>query len=250
MESDLCQRDRQAVSWQGDCEAVNQRIIVPQNEERGLGVRIDVRSWASRCNYREIPKMELLFWREWPKLRRMGDGVRNVAIWRARLEDADSAFALVREYFAMAGVVVREDRKKFIQEYFGEGRGFWLAKLDGELAGCIGLRRLTRPEELEPEDVKCAEIKRMYVREKFRGRGIAPRLLAAAENFARQEGYARVYLDTASGMVSAARLYERNGYERCARYNENPQAAIFMRKSLQGDFSATWDEIKESRDNP
>jgi GNAT superfamily N-acetyltransferase len=160
------------------------------------------------------------------------DDVRNVEIWRARLEEADAAFCLVREYFEMAGVVLREGREKFIEEYFGVGRGLWLAGVRGELAGCVGLRRLPRPEELEPEDVKCAEIKRMYVREKFRGRGVAARLLEAVENFAREEGYERIYLDTASEMVAAARLYERNGYERCARYNENPQAAIFMRKAI------------------
>jgi len=176
--------------------------------------------------------MELLLRTEWPTLQRMADGIGNVEIWRARLEEADAAFCLVREYFEMAGVVMREDPEKFIQEYFGEGRGYWLARLDDEMTGCVGLRRLPRPEELEPEDVKCAEIKRMYVRKKFRGRGVAERLLAAAENFARAEGYARIYLDTASEMVAAARLYERNGYKPCGRYNENPQAAIFMRKSL------------------
>ena len=179
-----------------------------------------------------MTKMELLLRREWPTLRRMGDGIRDIEIWRAQPEEADAAFCLVREYFEMVVVVLREDREKFIEEYFGEGRGYWLARLDDEMAGCVGLRRLPRPEELEPEGLKCAEIKRMYVREKFRGRGVAERLLAAAENFAREEGYARIYLDTASEMVAAARLYERNGYERCRRYNENPQAAIFMRKSL------------------
>jgi GNAT superfamily N-acetyltransferase len=163
------------------------------------------------------------------------DDVRNVEIWRALLEEADAAFCLVREYFEMVGVVLREGREKFIEEYFGVGRGLWLAGVGGELAGCVGLRTLPRPEGLEPGDVKCAEIKRMYVREKFRGRGVAGRLLAAVENFAREEGYERIYLDTASEMVAAARLYERNGYERCERYNENPQAAIFMRKHLKVD---------------
>jgi GNAT superfamily N-acetyltransferase len=176
--------------------------------------------------------MELLVWREWTKLRRMGNAVRNMEIWRARLEEADAAFRLVREYFEAARVVAREDQERFVEEYFGEGRGFWLARLDDELSGCVGLRNLPRPEELRPADVKCAEIKRMYVREKSRGRGVAERLLAAAENFAREEGYAQIYLDTANEMAAAARLYQRNGYERCGRYNENPQAAIFMRKSL------------------
>jgi GNAT superfamily N-acetyltransferase len=171
--------------------------------------------------------------REWPKLWCMGDGVRNVAIWRARLEEVDAAFCLVREYFEMVGVVLREDREKFIEEYFSDEQGLWLARVEGELAGCVGLRRLPRPKEVEPEDVKCAEIKRMYVRGKYCGRGVAARLLEALENFAREKGYAWLYLDTAKDMKVATRLYERSGFLRCERYNENPQAAIFMRKHLQ-----------------
>jgi hypothetical protein len=34
-------------------------------------------------------------------------------------------------------------------------------------------------------------------------------------------------------MTAAIRFYEQRGYERCARYNENPQATIFMRKELR-----------------
>ena len=177
-------------------------------------------------------KMELLLRREWSTLHRMADEIGNVEIWRARLEEAEPAFCLVREYFEKAGVVLREDREKFIEEYFGNGQGLWIARVEGALAGCIGLRRLPTPEEVESENVQCAEIKRMYVREKFRGQGIAARLLEEVENFAREAGYAWIYLDTASEMVAAARLYQRNGFVQCARYNENPQAAIFMRKRL------------------
>jgi len=186
-------------------------------------------------NVAGLPKWSFLLRREWPTLRRMADSAGKVEIWRAQTEEADAAFCLVREYFEMAGVMLREDREKFIAEYFGEGQGLWLARVERELAGCIGLRRLPAPEELKPENVECAEIKRMYVRENSRGRGIAARLLEAAENFAREAGYAWIYLDTASEMVAAARLYERNGFVQCARYNENPQAAIFMRKHLKMD---------------
>ena len=73
----------------------------------------------------------------------------------------------------------------------------------------------------------------MYVREIFRGRSIAQNLLAAVEHFARNYGYDRIYLDTTQEMKAAARLYERSGFVRCERYNQNPQAAIFMRKNLR-----------------
>ena len=152
-------------------------------------------------------------------------------IWRASASQAEAAFALVEEYFEAIGVALREDRDKFVNEYFGEGRGLWLARIAGELAGCVGLRRLQLPAGF-PEGQPCSEIKRMYVRDKFRGRGIAQTLLTAAERFASEAGYAWIYLDTTREMVAAARLYEHNGYERCERYNQNPQATIFMRKKL------------------
>ena len=155
---------------------------------------------------------------------------QNVEVWRISLAEAAFAFQLVEEYYRAMGVVAREDRHKFAQEYCGYGRGLWLAKAGQQLAGCVALRKLLLTSE--NASVSCAEIKRMYVRENFRGQGIAQRLLEAAEEFARDAGYAWIYLDTTDEMKAAARLYERSGYVRCGRYNENPQATIFMRKEL------------------
>jgi len=148
-------------------------------------------------------------------------------------EDADEAFSLVQEYFNVIGVVLREDRQEFIEEYFADGKGFWTARVDGEVAGCIALRRLQLSGSPDGRGVACAEIKRMYLREKFRGQGIAQQLLETAEQFARSAGYFWIYLDTTYEMKAAAKLYERNGFVNCERYNQNPQAAIFMRKKLK-----------------
>lgn len=149
----------------------------------------------------------------------------ELTICRATLEGIEQAFAMVTEYYAAAQVVAREDRAAFGAQYFVDGAGAWLAMFERESVGCVALRRL---------DEKCdsAEIKRLYVRPAYRGRGIADRLLQELESFARRSGYAWLYLDTAADMVAAARFYERNGFERCERYNENPQAALFMRKRL------------------
>lgn len=180
-----------------------------------------------------MSNMALSVRRECPKLRAMDMDSPKIEIGRARAEEADSAFTLVEEYFAAIGVVVREDRQQFVEEYFGEGCGLWLARAEGELAGCVGLRKLQCPQKSDTSRTKCAEIKRMYVRENFRGQGAAQRLLAAVEAFARTAGYAWIYLDTTEGMKAATRLYERSGFARCERYNQNPQAAIFMRKNLR-----------------
>jgi GNAT superfamily N-acetyltransferase len=147
------------------------------------------------------------------------------AVRRASEEQSASGYALVREYFANARVVARETEEEFRREYFGEQAGLWLAWQAGQLAGCVALRALGEPGK--------AEIKRMYVREPFRGRGVAQSLLEAVEAFARDRGYEWLYLDTTDVMVAAARLYRRHGYEPCNRYNSNPQATIFMRKRLR-----------------
>jgi len=183
-----------------------------------------------------MSNMELPVVAEAPKLPVMGAvHIPNIEIRRATPADADVAFALVDEYFCTIGVVLRENQPEFIAEYFGEGRGIWLAQVAGELAGCIGLRKLHPSNVPECAAGHCAEIKRMYLREKFRGKGIAQSLLESAEQFARGAGYAWIYLDTTNEMKTAARLYQRNGFERCERYNQNPQAAIFMRKSISAD---------------
>jgi len=150
----------------------------------------------------------------------------NVIVSRANAEQMDVAFGLVQEYYAAVKVVVREEREEFVRQYFADDTGVWLARADGELVGCVALRRL-------PERPDSAEIKRMYLRAAYRRRGIADLLLDALEEYARAAGYRWLYLDTAADMTAAARFYERNGFVRCEAYNENPQAAIFMRKALR-----------------
>jgi GNAT superfamily N-acetyltransferase len=177
--------------------------------------------------------MELLLQRFAEKLNCMRGKMAAITIRRVPADEAGLAFALVEEYYQSIRVLIRETQREFFAEYFGDGRGLWLARAESELAGCVGLRKLPCPVANTGGAVKCAEIKRMYVREKFRGQGVAQKMLQAAESFARADACAWIYLDTTDEMTSAARLYGRNGYDRCARYNENPQATIFMRKSLR-----------------
>jgi len=143
---------------------------------------------------------------------------------RAGLDELDVAYALVCEYYDDAHVVARDNREQFLAGYFAADSGIWLAQIAGEVAGCIALRAMGWGA--------AAEIKRMYVRAGWRGQGIAQQLLQNAERFAAGAGYRWIYLDTTDEMAVAARLYERHDYRRCERYNDNPQATIFMRKKL------------------
>jgi len=153
------------------------------------------------------------------------DDPEPTVIRRANQEESEAAYALVREYFDQAGVVARESPEEFQKEYFRERAGLWLAWQGERIVGCAALRELVDPRK--------AEIKRMYVREPWRGRGVAQKLLQAVEAFARAQGFDWAYLDTTEVMKAAARLYRRNGYRPCERYNANPQATIFLRKRLR-----------------
>lgn len=100
-----------------------------------------------------------------------------------------------------------------------------LARSDGEIAGCIALRRL--------DDETC-EMKRLFVRPQFRGSG-AGRLLAQqliAE--ARAIGYQRMRLDTLTGVMDRAiTLYRELGFTEIEPYYHNPYSGtLFMELTL------------------
>jgi DNA-binding MarR family transcriptional regulator/N-acetylglutamate synthase-like GNAT family acetyltransferase len=78
-----------------------------------------------------------------------------------------------------------------------------------------------------------AEIKRMWVDKRWRGAGLGARILRHLEILAREEGFARVVLDTNGTLVEAIALYERAGYVRIDRYNDNPYAQHFFEKRLE-----------------
>ncbi|QNI30420.1 GNAT family N-acetyltransferase [Alloacidobacterium dinghuense] len=146
-------------------------------------------------------------------------------VHRATAAEIDDAYRIVSEYYEAVGVLVRDDRTAFEQEYFVDGAGLWLATVQHEIVGCIGLHRLKQLPN-------GAEIKRLYVRIEHRGLGVAESLLDALEGYAVEQGYTALYLDSKKDLMPAIRFYRRHGYQPCERYNDNPQATIFMRKEL------------------
>ncbi|MFC8432129.1 GNAT family N-acetyltransferase [Streptomyces sp. NPDC057253] len=63
-----------------------------------------------------------------------------------------------------------------------------------------------------------AELKRMYVIEEMRGRGLARRILTALEDHARAAGRRRMVLETGTKQPEAIALYTSSGYEPCAKF--------------------------------
>lgn len=96
---------------------------------------------------------------------------------------------------------------------------------DGKPAGCVGLRKL--------DDENC-EIKRLYVKPKFRGRGIGKFLAEEIVKSAEEIGYSHVLLDTLPFLKTAIGMYERMGFYRIESYNNSPlDTTIYMKLDLK-----------------
>jgi ribosomal protein S18 acetylase RimI-like enzyme len=150
------------------------------------------------------------------------------SIRRATQDDLPGAFELVKEYFRAVDVWVRDTESEFSGYLVGDDRGVWLAFACEDPVGCIVLHPLVSAPW-------SGEIKRLYVRPAYRRQGLAESLLQTLEEFAAKTArYEWLYLDSKDDLVSAIRFYERHDYERCDRYNNNPQATVFMRKALAG----------------
>lgn len=79
-----------------------------------------------------------------------------------------------------------------------------------------------------------AEIKRMYVRENMRGRGIAGEILKELENWAKELNFTECVLETGLKQPEAIALYQKNGYEIIPNYGqyEGIENSVCMRKVI------------------
>ena len=119
---------------------------------------------------------------------------------------------------------IRHEVEETSSESLEPPRGALLvASFQGQLAGCVGVR-------LIDDDV--AEMKRVYLRERLRGRGGGAVLAEAAERIARTWGARVMRLDTRSDLIEARALYVRLGYEEIPAYSRSPYAEHWFEKSL------------------
>ena len=153
--------------------------------------------------------------------------------FRIAVASTGSDIALVRElwleYWQSIGLPM--DFQGFGEElqglpgvYGAAGGLLLLASLQNEPAGTIALRRL---------DATAGEVKRLYLRPKYRGHGLGRLLLGAVMERAAGMGYESLYADTLPSMTEALGLYGRAGFERVEAYASTPTpGAIYLKRKL------------------
>lgn len=145
-------------------------------------------------------------------------------------EHIDAARKLFREYEAWLGLNLcfqgfEEELANLPGKYAAPEGRLLLAFSDENLAGCIALRKI--------EDGVC-EMKRLFVRDEFRGARIGIALIEKLIEEAQKIGYKKMRLDTyPPKMGKAVKLYESHGFYEIPPYYHNPYGkTLFMEKIL------------------
>src|SRR5579862_1218363 len=113
-----------------------------------------------------------------------------------------------------------EELAKLPGDYARPAGRLLLAFQGDEVGGCGALRPLS-------SDV--CEMKRLYVRPAFRGKGAGGAIIDALITSAREIGYQRMRLDTLPSMATAIAIYRSLGFREIAPYRPNPvPGALFF----------------------
>ncbi len=143
--------------------------------------------------------------------------------------DLEEVHTLFAEYAEWVGVDLSfqgfaEELAGLPGEYVAPDGTLLLCVMEAAAAGCIAVRRW--------RDDAC-EMKRLYVRPRYRGAKCGLFLAEHAIEWATRAGYKRMVLDTLPTMTSAQRLYEGLGFRDIAPYRFNPvSGARFMAREL------------------
>lgn len=79
-----------------------------------------------------------------------------------------------------------------------------------------------------------AEVKRVFVRQEYRGKGLSKLLMRALEEKARSKGYKSLVLETGAHLAAAVALYRKIGYQIIDNYGpyKNMKESVCMRKNI------------------
>lgn len=142
------------------------------------------------------------------------------------------AAGLFNEYAAAIGVDLSfqrfEEELDTLQGMYSQPYGGILLSMVGnEYTGCVAIRKAKSAGD------RVAELKRMYIKPNYQGKGISKLLVEAAIDLAIKCGYTKIWLDTLDYMQAAIHLYKQYGFREIPAYYDNPiPTAVYFEKQL------------------
>jgi putative acetyltransferase len=164
------------------------------------------------------------------------------------IENADTAeyLGIVRELFVEYSNTLqidlcfqgfKEELASLPGEYARPSGRLVLAFNEQQVIGCAALRSI---------DERACEMKRLYVRPAFRGKGVGRMLIDALTHSAREVGYQRMRLDTLPSMTKAISVYRSFGFKEIPPYRANPvPGALFFELELNTHDGARRPRLEE-----
>lgn len=146
-------------------------------------------------------------------------------------QDFEKCKDIIIEYLDTLGIDLsymnlQHEFAEMKQMYGGNNGTFFYALDEKQIIGCVGIRRVEN---------EIAELKRLYVRDNYRGYKVGVTLLENALKSAKNLGYKKIRLDVIPTLQIAKELYISFGFYEIEPYFNNPvKGTTYMEKNLQG----------------
>lgn len=146
-------------------------------------------------------------------------------------QDFEKCKDIIIEYLDTLGIDLsymnlQHEFAEMKQMYGGNNGTFFYALDEKQIIGCVGIRRV---------ESEIAELKRLYVRDNYRGYKVGVTLLENALKSAKNLGYKKIRLDVIPTLQIAKELYISFGFYEIEPYFNNPvKGTTYMEKNLQG----------------
>ena len=126
-------------------------------------------------------------------------------------DDRKAAAAVIRDTLAEYGLAwepegADRDVLEVEASYINIGGEFWVVEQQGEIVGTAAYYPVERGE-------KAVEVRKMYLLPIARGKGLGRYLLQELESAIANRGFQAIWIETASVLKEAVKLYESSGYQ-------------------------------------
>ncbi len=150
----------------------------------------------------------------------------SIAIVEERPDSADAMQLITELETSLAALYPAESRHGYsVEKLLSESVAFFVVRQDDAAAGCGGVQFF---------GTEYAEVKRMYVRPRYRGNGLGKLLANHLAEYSRQRGVPLLRLETGIHQDAAIGLYEHVGFQHIppfGAYREDP-LSVFFEKQL------------------
>lgn len=171
----------------------------------------------------------------------------QLSLRQLSLKDLNALQILSKQTFfeTFVGTCSDEDMQKYLEESFNSTQleaelthkemRFYAAELNGEMLGYLKLN--TGSAQTEKQSPSAVEIQRIYVLNRYQGKGVGQLLFQQALDFANQHQADYIWLGVWEHNHNAQHFYRKNGFTAFDKHTfmlgDDAQTDILMKKSLR-----------------